>query len=216
MASGDYMIICDADLEYAPEDIPGLVQPVLDGEATVVYGTRTFSSNSAFSFWYVMGNRAVTLAANVLFNSYISDLETCFKLLPLELYRELDITSAGFGMEAQLTARLLARGHPALRGPDPLQGPQPRGRQEADVEGRGRGAGHPLPGTRPGRPGRSGRRSPDAERPGGVGTRARRSFAATLRGLGPTSTRPSASLLSLAAVFALVNHTVFPALLGRP
>jgi glycosyltransferase involved in cell wall biosynthesis len=110
MASGDYMIICDADLEYAPEDIPGLVQPVLDGEATVVYGTRTFSSNSAFSFWYVMGNRAVTLAANLLFNSYISDLETCFKLLPLELYRELDITSAGFGMEAQLTARLLARG----------------------------------------------------------------------------------------------------------
>lgn len=110
MASGDYMIICDADLEYLPTDIPALLRPVLDGEASVVYGTRTFSSNSAFSFWYVMGNRAVTLAANVLFNSYISDLETCFKMMPLELYRELDVTAPGFGMEAQLTARLLARG----------------------------------------------------------------------------------------------------------
>jgi glycosyltransferase involved in cell wall biosynthesis len=109
-AIGDYMIICDADLEYAPEEIPDLLRPVLVGDAEVVYGTRTFSSNTAFSFWYVMGNRAVTLAANILFNSYISDLETCFKLMPLSLYRELDIRSAGFGMEAELTARLLARG----------------------------------------------------------------------------------------------------------
>jgi glycosyltransferase involved in cell wall biosynthesis len=109
-ARGDYMIICDADLEYAPEDIPSLLRPVLDGDAEVVYGTRAFSSNSAYSFWYVMGNKGVTLAANVLFNSYISDLETCFKLLPLALYRELDIRSAGFGMEAELTARLLGRG----------------------------------------------------------------------------------------------------------
>jgi glycosyltransferase involved in cell wall biosynthesis len=110
MASGDYMIICDADLEYAPEEIPKLLHPILDGDARVVYGTRTFSSNTAFSFWYVMGNRAVTLAANVLYNSYISDLETCFKLLPLSLYRELDVRSAGFGMEAELTAKLLATG----------------------------------------------------------------------------------------------------------
>jgi glycosyltransferase involved in cell wall biosynthesis len=109
-ATGDYMIICDADLEYAPEEIPKLLDPIAQGEAEVVYGTRTFSSNTAFSFWYVMGNRTVTLAANVLFNSYISDLETCFKLLPLTLYRELDIRSAGFGMEAELTGKLLAAG----------------------------------------------------------------------------------------------------------
>jgi glycosyltransferase involved in cell wall biosynthesis len=109
-ATGDYLIICDADLEYAPEDIPSLLRPVLDREAEVVYGTRAFSSNSAYSFWYVMGNRLVTLAANVLFNSYISDLETCFKLLPTPLYRELAVRSDGFGMEAELTARLLARG----------------------------------------------------------------------------------------------------------
>jgi dolichol-phosphate hexosyltransferase len=109
-ATGDHMVICDADLEYAPEEIPALLGPVLAGEATVVYGSRTFSSNTAFSFWYVMGNKAVTLAANVLFDSYISDLETCFKLMPLELYRSLDVHSAGFGLEAELTGKLLARG----------------------------------------------------------------------------------------------------------
>src|SRR3954451_800599 len=56
-ASGEYMVICDADLEYSPEEIPGLLAPVLAGEAAVVYGTRTFGSHSSFSFWYVMGNR---------------------------------------------------------------------------------------------------------------------------------------------------------------
>ena len=75
-----------------------------------MYGTRTFGSHNAYSFWYVMGNKAVTLAANVLFDSYISDLETCFKLLPVALYRELDVRSAGFGMEAEVTAKLLRRG----------------------------------------------------------------------------------------------------------
>ena len=109
IATGDYMIICDADLEYSPFQIPDLVQPVLDGEATVVYGNRTFGSHSAYSFWYVIGNKAVTTAANVLFNSYISDLETCFKLLPVPLYRSLDIRSRGFGMEAEITGKLLRR-----------------------------------------------------------------------------------------------------------
>ncbi len=109
-ASGDFMIICDADLEYAPEEIPLLLAPVLRKDAQVVYGTRAFGSHTAFSFWYVMGNKGVTLAANLLFNAYISDLETCFKLMPLALYRELDIRSAGFGMEAEVTGKLLGRG----------------------------------------------------------------------------------------------------------
>lgn len=109
-ATGDYMIICDADLEYAPEEIPRLLEPVLRGDAQVVYGTRTFGSRTAFSFWFVMGNKAVTMFANVLFNTWISDLETCFKLMPLALYRELDIRSAGFGTEAEVTGKLLKRG----------------------------------------------------------------------------------------------------------
>ncbi|MEU4527512.1 glycosyltransferase family 2 protein [Micromonospora ureilytica] len=107
---GEYMVILDADLEYDPQDIPKLLAPVLEGHATVVYGNRTFGSHSAYSFWYVVGNRGVTTAANVLFNTYIADLETCFKLMPVELYRSLDIRSRGFGMEAEVTGKLLRRG----------------------------------------------------------------------------------------------------------
>ena len=108
-ASGEYMVILDADLEYDPEDIPRLLEPVLDGHAKVVYGNRSFGSHSSFSFWYVMGNKAVTTAANVLFNCYLGDLETCFKLMPVELYKSLDVRSRGFGMEAEVTGKLLRR-----------------------------------------------------------------------------------------------------------
>jgi glycosyltransferase involved in cell wall biosynthesis len=106
-AEGDYMVILDADLEYSPSDIPRLLQPVLEERTTVVYGNRTFGSHSSFSFWYVMGNKAVTTAANMLFNCYLGDLETCFKLMPVELYRSLRIRSRGFGMEAEVTGKLL-------------------------------------------------------------------------------------------------------------
>jgi glycosyltransferase involved in cell wall biosynthesis len=108
-ATGDSMVILDADLEYDPQDIPRLLEPVLDGRASVVYGSRSFGSHSAYSFWYVMGNKGVTTAANMIFNSYISDLETCFKLMPLDLFRSLEIRSAGFGMEAEITGKLLRR-----------------------------------------------------------------------------------------------------------
>lgn len=110
VATGDYVIMCDADLEYAPAEIPALLAPVLSGEATVVYGTRTFGSHNAYSYLYVLGNRGVTTAANILFNCYISDLETCFKLIPTALYRSLDIREKGFGMEAEVTGKLLRRG----------------------------------------------------------------------------------------------------------
>jgi dolichol-phosphate hexosyltransferase len=108
-ATGDYMVICDADLEYDPQDILRLLEPVLDGRATVVYGNRSFGSHSSFSFWYVMGNKAVTTAANVLFNCYLGDLETCFKLMPVSLFRSLDVRSHGFGLEAEVTGKLLRR-----------------------------------------------------------------------------------------------------------
>ena len=102
--------MCDADLEYSPEDLPALLRPVLEGEAEVVYGTRSFSSHTAYSFWFVLGNKGVTFIANALFDSWISDLETCFKLMPLPVYRSLDVRSAGFGMEAEITGKLLKQG----------------------------------------------------------------------------------------------------------
>jgi dolichol-phosphate hexosyltransferase len=110
LATGDFIIICDADQEYVPAEIPSLLAPVIRGEATVVYGTRFFGSHNAYSYLYVLGNRGVTTAANILFNCYISDLETCFKLMPRDLYQELDIRSSGFGMEAEITAKILHRG----------------------------------------------------------------------------------------------------------
>jgi dolichol-phosphate hexosyltransferase len=110
LASGDYVIMCDADLEYSPTDIPSMLAPVIAGQAEVVYGTRTFGSHNAYSYLYVLGNKGVTTLANVLFNCYISDLETCFKLLPAPLYRSLNIREAGFGMEAEVTGKLLRRG----------------------------------------------------------------------------------------------------------
>lgn len=110
-ATGDYLVICDADLEYSPEEIPILLQPILAGEAVIVYGTRSFGAHTSYSFWYVLGNKAVTLFANAIFDCWISDLETCFKLMPLPLYRELDIRAEGFGMEAEVTGKLLGRGY---------------------------------------------------------------------------------------------------------
>jgi glycosyltransferase involved in cell wall biosynthesis len=109
-ATGDYLLVYDADLEYPPEQIPKLLEPVLAGETDVVYGTRVFGGTSAYTYWYVIGNRVVTTAANVLFNAYITDLSTCFKLLPLPLYRELGMKEDGFGADPELTAKLLKRG----------------------------------------------------------------------------------------------------------
>jgi dolichol-phosphate hexosyltransferase len=111
LATGDYVIPCDADLEYAPEEIPMLLAPILDGDAEVVYGTRAFGAHNAYSYLYVLGNKGVTTFANVVFNCYISDLETCFKLLPRDLYRACDVKAQGFGMEAELTGKLLRAGH---------------------------------------------------------------------------------------------------------
>ena len=110
-ATGDYVIMYDADLEYSAAEIPALLAPVIAGQAEVVYGTRTFGSHNAYSYAYVLGNKGVTTFANVLFNCYISDLETCFKLLPTALYRDLDIRESGFGMEAEVTGKLLRRGY---------------------------------------------------------------------------------------------------------
>ena len=110
-ASGEYLVVCDADLEYAPEDIPSLLEPVRAKEAEVVYGTRSFGSNTAYSFWYVIGNKAVTMWANLLFNTWITDLETCFKMAKTSILRSLDLKTSGFDIEAEVTAKLLRAGY---------------------------------------------------------------------------------------------------------
>ena len=110
LATGDYMLIFDADLEYSAEDILSLLSPLQRGDAEVVYGVRTFGASTAHSFWFVIGNRVNTFTANALFNTWISDLHSCLKLLPLALFRELPVRESGFGLDTELTAMLLARG----------------------------------------------------------------------------------------------------------
>lgn len=110
-ARGEMVIIQDADLEYDPKDFVRLIEPVRTGKATVVYGTRSFTSHTAYSFWYVMGNRLVTLAANVLYNAYLSDLETGYKLLPRDVAQRLDLRAHGFELEPEITAKVLRLGH---------------------------------------------------------------------------------------------------------
>jgi glycosyltransferase involved in cell wall biosynthesis len=106
-ASGEYVAVMDADLEYAVEDIGKLLEPLAAGDADAVFGTRGFRSHSAYGFWYVMGNRVVTLSANVLFNSWLSDIMTCHKVMRTDLMRSLPLREQGFGIEPEITARLL-------------------------------------------------------------------------------------------------------------
>lgn len=109
-ASGTYSTIMDADLEYDPSEIGSLLEPLLRGEAEIVYGTRGFQSHAAYGFWYVVGNKFVTLAANMMYNSWVSDIMTCHKAMRTELFRSLDLREPGFGVEPEITAKTLRRG----------------------------------------------------------------------------------------------------------
>jgi glycosyltransferase involved in cell wall biosynthesis len=110
-ARGQIVLIQDADLEYSPDDYGALLEPLKAQRATVVYGSRSFSSHAAYSYWYVMGNRLVTLVTNVLYNCYLADIETGYKVMPLEVARGLDLRARGFELEPEITAKLLRLGH---------------------------------------------------------------------------------------------------------
>jgi len=109
-ATGEFAAILDADLEYEAADLADLLEPLTDGRAKVVFGTRAWASHSAYSFWYVIGNKAVTQATNVLFNCWISDVMTCHKVMRTELFRSLRLRERGFGIEPEIAARVLQTG----------------------------------------------------------------------------------------------------------
>ena len=110
-ARGQVVLIQDADLEYSPDDYSALLEPIRAQRATVVYGSRAFSSHAAYSYWYVVGNRLVTLCTNVLYNCYLSDMETGYKVMPLDVARSLHLRARGFELEPEITAKLLRQGH---------------------------------------------------------------------------------------------------------
>ena len=109
-ARGRFSAILDADLEYAAVDLGPLLQPLLAGDAKVVFGSRAWTSQASFSFWYVVGNKSVTFATNLLYNSWISDVMTCHKAMSTELFRSLRLRERGFAIEPEIAARVLRSG----------------------------------------------------------------------------------------------------------
>ena len=109
-ARGTFTCIFDADLEYDAEDLGRLLPPLMDGSANAAFGVRAFDGYTSHSFLFVLGNKGVTLACNVLFNVYLRDIMTCHKVLRTELFRELDLRADGFTIEPEIVARLIQRG----------------------------------------------------------------------------------------------------------
>lgn len=110
-AAGDYLLIFDADSEYAAADIPSLVAPLHTGRAEVVYGVRLSGVNVVIpTLSHAIGNRVMTIAANLLYGAWLTDMHTCLKLLPVPLLRAMTLTENGFGLDTEITAEMLRLG----------------------------------------------------------------------------------------------------------
>ncbi|HEY1712163.1 MAG TPA: glycosyltransferase family 2 protein [Solirubrobacteraceae bacterium] len=109
-ARGDFSCIFDADLEYDPEDLALLMPPLMDGRANACFGVRAFDGYTSHSFLFVLGNKGVTLACNLLFNVYLHDIMTCHKMIRTDLFQGLPLSAAGFAIEPEITARLVQQG----------------------------------------------------------------------------------------------------------
>ena len=109
-ARGDLACIFDADLEYDPQDLARLMVPLQQDGANACFGVRAFDGQTSHSFWFVLGNRGVTLACNVMFNVYLHDIMTCHKMIRTEVFRSLPLEASGFSIEPEITARLIQAG----------------------------------------------------------------------------------------------------------
>ena len=111
-ASGDIILIQDADLEYSPKEYPELLKPILAGQADVVYGSRLSGGKPtrAFFFWHLIGNRFLSGLTNVLYNSTLTDMETCYKVFKAEVFKKIRIRSNRFEFEPEITAKILKLG----------------------------------------------------------------------------------------------------------
>jgi glycosyltransferase involved in cell wall biosynthesis len=107
--SGDIVVIQDADLEYSPEELPELASLITDGRADVVYGSRFLGRHRVFLFTHYLGNMALTFLTNVLYNTMLTDMETCYKVMRREVLTGMHLQSNGFGIEPELTAKIFKR-----------------------------------------------------------------------------------------------------------
>ncbi len=124
-ARGQLVLIQDADLEYDPDDWPRLLDPVMKGKAQVVYGSRFTGERRAMRPTQWLGNRLLTLTANVLYRSTLSDMETCYKLFDRRLLDSITIESDGFDFEPEITAKVLRRGYRIYEVPVSYAGREP-------------------------------------------------------------------------------------------
>jgi glycosyltransferase involved in cell wall biosynthesis len=109
--TGDLVVIQDADLEYSPEEYPQLIELICDDKADVVYGSRFLGRHRAFMFAHYMGNKLVTFATNILYNTMLTDMETCYKAMRIGVLRSMRLKSNGFGIEPEITAKIFKRGY---------------------------------------------------------------------------------------------------------
>jgi glycosyltransferase involved in cell wall biosynthesis len=107
--TGDLVVIQDADLEYSPEEFPELISLICEGRADVVYGSRFLGRHRVFMFTHYAGNRFLTLVTNVLYNTMLSDMETCYKVMRTEVLRSMTLDADGFGIEPEMTAKIFKR-----------------------------------------------------------------------------------------------------------
>ncbi|HEC33730.1 MAG TPA: glycosyltransferase family 2 protein [Chloroflexi bacterium] len=111
-ATGDVFVIQDADLEYDPRDYPALLQPILEGRAQVVYGSRFRGGpTKTMFFWHMVGNRFLTMMTNVLYDTILTDMETGYKMFTREVAEQLRLTERGWGFDPEITAQILRRGY---------------------------------------------------------------------------------------------------------
>lgn len=108
---GDVVIIQDADLEYDPADYPILLDPIQKGRSKVVYGSRFLGAHKAMYFWHSVGNKMLTLVANVLYNTTLTDMETCYKVFTADIARKLKLKSNRWGFDPEITAKILRMGN---------------------------------------------------------------------------------------------------------